>query len=89
MLWSFYAAIPMSYFSRPIIAWYSGINPYALGFAMFEGYQTYLSRSPTDEDKYWFPDIARFRLTEALHFAMRDFKDESFIKPVPVAKSDA
>ncbi|VEB58541.1 Stage V sporulation protein involved in spore cortex synthesis (SpoVR) [Salmonella enterica subsp. enterica] len=44
---------------------------------------------PTDEDKYWFPDIAGSDWLETLHFAMRDFKDESFIRPVPVAKSDA
>ena len=29
--------------------------------------------------KYWFPDIAGSDWLETLHFAMRDFKDESFI----------
>ncbi|MDR8263731.1 SpoVR family protein, partial [Acinetobacter baumannii] len=36
-------------------------------------------QSPTEEDKYWFPDIAGSDWLETLHFAMRDFKDESFI----------
>ncbi|EJW7293030.1 SpoVR family protein [Salmonella enterica subsp. enterica serovar Thompson] len=58
--------------------WYSGINPYALGFAMFQDIKR-ICQSPTDEDKYWFPDIAGSDWLETLHFAMRDFKDESFI----------
>ncbi len=57
---------------------YSGINPYALGFAMFRDIKR-ICQSPTDEDKYWFPDIAGSDWLETLHFAMRDFKDESFI----------
>ena len=35
--------------------WYSGINPYALGFAMFQDIKR-ICQSPTEEDKYWFPD---------------------------------
>ena len=58
--------------------WYSGINPYALGFAMFQDIKR-ICQSPTEEDKYWFPDIAGSDWLETLHFAMRDFKDESFI----------
>lgn len=58
--------------------WYSGINPYALGFAMFRDIKR-ICQSPTEEDKYWFPDIAGSDWLETLHFAMRDFKDESFI----------
>jgi spore cortex formation protein SpoVR/YcgB (stage V sporulation) len=38
-----------------------------------------ICQSPTEEDKYWFPDIAGSDWLETLHFAMRDFKDESFI----------
>src|SRR5699024_12086464 len=60
------------------ISWYSGINPYALGFAMFQDIKR-ICQSPTEEDKYWFPDIAGSDWLETLHFAMRDFKDESFI----------
>jgi spore cortex formation protein SpoVR/YcgB (stage V sporulation) len=38
-----------------------------------------ICESPTAEDKQWFPDIAGTPWLETLHFAMRDFKDESFI----------
>ncbi|UZI84197.1 SpoVR family protein [Klebsiella pneumoniae] len=49
-----------------------------LGFAMFQDIKR-ICQSPTEEDKYWFPDIAGSDWLETLHFAMRDFKDESFI----------
>lgn len=58
--------------------YYSGINPYALGFAMFRDIRR-ICESPTDEDKQWFPDIAGSDWLDTLHFAMRGFKDESFI----------
>jgi len=58
--------------------YYSGINPYALGFAMFCDIRR-ICEEPTDEDKYWFPDIAGKDWLETLHFAMQNFKDESFI----------
>ena len=38
-----------------------------------------ICQNPTEEDKYWFPDIAGSDWLSTLHFAMRDFKDESFI----------
>ena len=34
---------------------------------------------PTDEDSEWFPDLAGSDWRESLDFAMRNFKDESFI----------
>jgi spore cortex formation protein SpoVR/YcgB (stage V sporulation) len=37
--------------------YYSGINPYALGFAMMSDIRR-ICEQPTDEDRYWFPDIA-------------------------------
>jgi spore cortex formation protein SpoVR/YcgB (stage V sporulation) len=58
--------------------YYSGINPYALGFAMFTDLKR-ICEQPTDEDKSWFPDIAGSDWLENLHFAMQNFKDESFI----------
>jgi len=58
--------------------YYSGINPYALGFAMFTDIRR-ICENPTDEDKVWFPDIAGSDWIETLHFAMQNFKDESFI----------
>ena len=58
--------------------WYSGINPYALGFAMFQDIKR-ICEDPTEEDKKWFPDFAGSDWLETVHFAMRNFKDESFI----------
>ncbi|GEK74626.1 MULTISPECIES: SpoVR family protein [Halomonas] len=58
---------------------YSGINPYALGFAMFTDLRR-ICEHPTDEDRRWFPEIAGSDWLETLHFAMRNFKDESFIQ---------
>jgi spore cortex formation protein SpoVR/YcgB (stage V sporulation) len=58
--------------------YYSGINPYALGFAMFQDIRR-ICEDPTDEDKEWFPDLAGSDWLDAVHFAMHNFKDESFI----------
>ncbi|MDA1381731.1 SpoVR family protein [Plesiomonas shigelloides] len=58
--------------------YYSGINPYALGFAMFQDIKR-ICQEPTEEDRRWFPDIAGSDWLETLHFAMNNFKDESFI----------
>ena len=58
--------------------WYSGINPYALGFAMMQDIRR-ICEHPTEEDRRWFPDIAGSDWLETIKFAMRTFKDESFI----------
>ena len=58
--------------------YYSGINPYALGFAMMTDIRR-ICQKPTNEDRHWFPDIANSDWLETLHFAMQNFKDESFI----------
>ncbi len=57
---------------------YSGINPYALGFAMFSDLRR-ICESPEAEDRSWFPAIAGSDWKKTLDFAMRNFKDESFI----------
>jgi stage V sporulation protein R len=57
---------------------YSGINPYALGFAMYSDLQR-ICEHPTEEDRAWFPDIAGSPWLPTLDHAMRNFKDESFI----------
>jgi stage V sporulation protein R len=57
---------------------YSGINPYALGFNMFVDLRR-LCENPTDEDRQWFPEIAGSDWRKTLDYAMRHFKDESFI----------
>lgn len=58
--------------------YYSGINPYALGFNMMVDIRR-ICENPTDEDKAWFPEFAGKDWLETLHFAMENFKDESFI----------
>ena len=58
--------------------YYSGINPYALGFAMMRDIRR-ICETPDDEDRHWFPDIAGRDWLEVLKFAMANFKDESFI----------
>ena len=57
---------------------YSGINPYALGFAMFTDLRR-ICEKPTEEDVRWFPDLANTDWVTSLHYAMKNFKDESFI----------
>ena len=59
--------------------YFSGINPYALGFNMFQDIKR-ICENPTAEDREWFPDIAGSDWLETLHFAMNNFKDESFIQ---------
>jgi len=57
---------------------YSGINPYALGFAMFQDLRR-ICEHPTEEDHRWFPELAGSDWVKSLDFAMRNFKDESFV----------
>ena len=57
---------------------YSGINPYALGFAMFKDLRR-ICEHPTEEDRSWFPELAGSDWVKSLDFAMRNFKDESFV----------
>jgi stage V sporulation protein R len=62
------------YYSRG----YSGINPYALGFSMFQDIRR-ICEHPSEEDRRWFPDLVGSDWVKSLDFAMRNFKDESFI----------
>ncbi|MGR2661693.1 SpoVR family protein [Chromobacterium haemolyticum] len=66
-------------YQPPVTArWYNGINPYALGFSMYQDIKR-ICEAPTDEDRAWFPDLAGTPWRESLEFAMKNFKDESFI----------
>ncbi|MGE5491936.1 MAG: SpoVR family protein [Actinomycetota bacterium] len=58
--------------------YYSGINPYALGFNLWQDLRR-ICENPDDEDREWFPDIAGSDWRETFQFAMTNFKDESFI----------
>ena len=57
---------------------YSGLNPYALGFAMYTDIKR-ICEKPTEEDRQWFPDVAGRDWLETIDHAMRNFKDESFV----------
>jgi len=58
--------------------YYSGINPYTLGFNIYQDIRR-ICEQPTEEDYKWFPEIAGQDWIKTLDFAMRNFKDESFI----------
>ena len=57
---------------------YNGINPYALGFAMYTDLKR-ICEEPTDEDREWFPEVAGRPWLPTLDHAMRNYKDESFV----------
>ncbi|MCR9136883.1 MAG: SpoVR family protein [Alphaproteobacteria bacterium] len=59
---------------------FSGINPYALGFAMMQDIQR-ICNDPREEDRAWFPDIAGSRdWKNVLAEAWANYRDESFIQ---------
>lgn len=57
---------------------YSGINPYALGFAIFQDIKR-ICLEPTEEDYRWFEFAGDPNWLKQIHFAMREFRDESFV----------
>ncbi|MEO1265721.1 MAG: SpoVR family protein, partial [Pseudomonadota bacterium] len=59
--------------------YYSGMNPYALGFAMMRDIKR-ICEEPTEEDRHWFPDFAGNNdAMGTLKDAWADFRDDSFI----------
>ena len=59
---------------------YSGINPYALGFAMMQDIRR-ICENPTEEDRDWFPDFAgNPDWRGVLRDAWENYRDESFIQ---------
>ncbi|MDJ0949858.1 MAG: SpoVR family protein [Alphaproteobacteria bacterium] len=59
---------------------YSGLNPYALGFAMMQDIKR-ICTEPTDEDREWFPEIAGCDdWRKVLKDAWANYRDESFIR---------
>jgi spore cortex formation protein SpoVR/YcgB (stage V sporulation) len=59
---------------------YSGINPYALGFAMMSDIRR-ISEDPKAEDLEWFPEFAgKGDWRDVLRHAWANFRDESFIQ---------
>ena len=67
---------------------YSGINPYALGFAMMRDIER-ICTEPTAEDREWFPDIAGTGDPMAvLRDVWANYRDESFILQYPEPAAD-
>ncbi len=58
--------------------YFNGINPYTLGYHMMQDIKR-ICTHPTEEDKNWFPQLANTDWITSLDYAMRNFKDESFI----------
>ena len=58
--------------------YFSGLNPYTLGFAIFTDIRR-ICESPTDEDREFFPAMAGADWLDTVHDAMQNYKDESFI----------
>ena len=59
--------------------YYSGMNPYYLGFEMFMDIKR-ICTEPTEEDKEWFPDLIGQDWLEVCLDAVANYKDESFIR---------
>ncbi len=58
---------------------FSGINPYALGFAMMQDIRR-ICEQPEEEDHKWFPEIAgNGQAMATLRNAWAEYRDESFI----------
>ena len=58
---------------------YSGLNPYAIGFAMMQDIERIVTQ-PEDEDREWFPEIAGTGDAMAvLRDLWANYRDESFI----------
>ena len=58
---------------------FSGLNPYALGFAMMSDIER-IATEPTDEDRAWFPEWAGCGdPMGALKEAWANFRDDSFV----------
>jgi stage V sporulation protein R len=59
--------------------YFSGFNPYALGFAMMQDIER-IATNPDDEDREWFPDIAgKGGAMEVLRDIWANYRDESFL----------
>ena len=59
--------------------YYSGLNPYTLGFNIFQDLKR-MSLEPTEEDLRWFPDIAgKGNWKETFLYIIENFKDETFV----------
>jgi len=57
---------------------YSGINVYALGYAMLTDIKR-ICMAPDEEDLKWFPEIANTDWLETIKYIVENYRDESFV----------
>ena len=57
---------------------FSGLNPYTLGFNIFMDIKR-VCNQPTEEDKYWMPHLIGKNWLDEVHYAMENYRDDSFI----------
>jgi spore cortex formation protein SpoVR/YcgB (stage V sporulation) len=58
--------------------YYSGINVYALGYAMLMDIKR-MCIEPDDEDRKWFPDICGSDWLDTIKYIVENYRDESFV----------
>ncbi len=58
--------------------YYSGLNVYALGFAMLTDIKR-MCLNPDEEDKKWFPDVCNTNWLETITDVVANYRDESFV----------
>ena len=59
--------------------YYSGINPYKLGFEILKDVER-ICNSPTPEDKEWFPNLIGQNSLEQITNIVENYRDESFVR---------
>lgn len=59
--------------------YYSGINVYALGFAMLKDIER-MCISPDEEDLKWFPDVCNTDPVKTILHIVANYRDESFVQ---------
>ena len=57
---------------------YYGINPYTLGFNIFQDVKR-MCEDPTEEDREWFPNVVGKDWVEQFNYIYKNFRDDSFI----------
>lgn len=57
---------------------YSGINPYALGFAIFRDIRR-ICENPTTEDQQWFPKLVGQPWRDVIKSAATEYRDDAFV----------
>lgn len=59
--------------------YYSGLNPYYLGFEIFSDIRR-ICENPDPEDAVWFPEIAGANWNDVVIDVVANYRDESFIR---------